>query len=195
MATIREILVDWNLPSGTNHKTVMYFAAAPTPTSQRLAMSVFLTSLQASLVNTVSWTIQTAGRELESTDGSLVGAWTEATNRTGTGTVPTEQVADATQVLYQWLTGQIADGRFVRGRQFFPGLASSNLQDGNLVPGVRTGLKAYGTTFLAASVGFGVWHRPKKAGTPPVLVRPGQLMLASSAEVWTELAVLRRRRG
>jgi hypothetical protein len=191
----REILVDWVLPSGTGHVNVWYFDTGSAVTAQRTALQAFYTSVKASLVTTCSYTIRTAGRELSNTTGGLTGAWTDATAKIGTGGSGGDPVPDATQVLWQWLTGSIADGRFLRGRTFIPCLSAGSVIGGNLNPAVRTTFIGYGTTLLAANVGQQVWHRPKKDPVTHALIRPGSVALTGSNSVWSEMAVLRRRRG
>lgn len=184
----REIIVEWTTASGAGKKSVLFFDTGTTAASQRTALSTMLTSIQTSLVSGNTWRIANVGRELDNSTGTLTGAWSDASVKSGGGTVPPQQVADATQVLFQWRTGVIVNGRFLRGRTFIPGLAVSNLSGGNLLAGVQTGFQGYGTTFLNANVGFQVWHRPVNGSG-------GQVALGGTCTVWSELAVLRRRRG
>ena len=184
----REILVDWTMASGGGKVSVFWFTTGNPIASQRAALNTFLSSLDGSLSSSVAWSIQPTGREVDDTTGTLTGSWSEPTAYSGVGGVGTEQVADATQILYQWHTGEIVNGRFLRGRSFFPGLAASNLTDGNITPAVVTGFTGYGTTLIAAAVGLSVWHRPVGGAG-------GQREDVDVCTVWPELAVLRRRRG
>lgn len=184
----REIVVDWITPSGAGKASVFFFTNGNPIGDQRLALATFLGNIDGSLTVGTTWTVRTTGRELDDATGGLVDAWSDATVRTGTGGVGTEPVADSTQVLYQWHTGDIVNGRFLRGRTFIPGLAASNLDSGNLDPAVASGFAGYGTTLISAGVGLGVWHRPQGGAG-------GQFETTNSCTVWTEFAVLRRRRG
>ena len=183
----REIVTDWIGPQGSGMVSVMWFDAGIAVATQRAAVSAFLNAYDANISNTYSWTVRTAGRDLDNATGALVGAWSDATPQTGTGAVGTAPVPDATQVLYQWHTGSIVSGRFLRGRTFLPGLTASSTTGGNISSSVVTGLTGYGTTFLAANVGFQVWHRPQNGAG-------GSVALGGTCSVWPELAVLRRRR-
>lgn len=167
---------------------VMFFDLSATIASQRLALSTFLGAVDGSCDNSWSWTIRNTGRELDDASGTLTGAWSTGISYTGVGNNATEPVADATQLLYQWHTGAIVNGRFVRGRTFIPGLTSSIMVNGNVNPGNVTSFETLGTTFVNDSALFGIWHRPISGSG-------GSFHNATSCSVWAELAVLRRRRG
>lgn len=184
----REILVDWTTSSGGGKVSVFMCDLAGAVGSQRLALNDFLGALDASMSTGNSWVIRNAGRELDDATGALTGAWSTGLPYNGAGSVGTEEVADATQILFQWHTNVIINGRFLRGRQFFPGLAASNLASGNLSSAVALGFKGYGDTLIASGSGFGVWHRPQGGAG-------GQFEPTATCTVWNELAVLRRRRG
>lgn len=184
----REIVVDWTTSSGSGKNSVLMFDLAASVASQRLALNVFLSAVDGSLDNSVSWSIRQTGRELDDATGTLTGAWSTGLVYTGVGNNATESVADATQLLYQWITGVIVNGRFVRGRTFIPGLTNTILSNGNVLAANVTAFTALGTTFVTDPANFGIWHRPSSAGS-------GSFHNASACSVWSELAVLRRRRG
>lgn len=183
-----EILVDWTTPAGNEHRNVMYFDATLSIGAQRTALSTFLTAVKASLSNQVSYSIEQSGRVLDDATGALVGSWSQATALTGSGGSATQPVADATQILFRWFTPSIVNGRFLKGRTFIPGLFSGGLSGGNLLAAQVTGLSAAANTFANDPAGFGVWHRPSQGAG-------GDFVLTTSGSVWSELAVLRRRRN
>lgn len=131
---VREILVDWTTAAGTGKRSVMFFNEVTAVADQRAALDDFLTAFCGGLDNTTSYVIETAGRELSTTTGELIGAWAEPTVYTGTGTISGECVPDAAQVLVRWDTGNIVGGRFLRGHTYIPGLSTLNLLNGNLTP-------------------------------------------------------------
>jgi len=184
---VREILVDWTTASGSGKVSVFYFDEATAVGAQRSALSTFLGAADAVLSTTASWVMRTTGTEYDDVTGALTGAWTDTTPYSGAGGAA-GQAADATQVLVRWDTGQIVNGRFLKGRTYLPALASGNLNVGNLAAAARTTVSNAAAAFVTASVGFIVWHRPVAgAGGDPATV--------TGSDVWTELAVLRRRRG
>jgi hypothetical protein len=188
MAVIREIRTLWLLPTGSNHVSVMYFDSATAVASQRTALQTFWTAVKALQSNVCSYTIDTAGRELDDATGTLTGSWSEGSAKTGTGANGGPQVADATQGLIQWRTGTIVNGRFVRGRTFVPCIASSQEIGGNLASASVTALQSAANALIAAGVGLKVWHRP-------IAGSGGSAPAVGTASIWTEFAVLRRRRA
>jgi len=184
----REILVDWTTPSGSDHRSVLMFNTVSTPADQRSAIYTFLSTIKSQLEDSTSFTVETAGRELDDATGALVGVWSEGTSYTGVGVVSGQVVADATQALMQWRTDHIVGGRFLQGRTYIPGLSASHLSNGNLSSTAITAWTAAGQALIDDAVGFGVWHRP-------VLGAGGVFWAADTASVWGELAVLRKRRS
>lgn len=184
----REILVDWTTINGAGKVSVFHFLEASSVATQRAALATFLGAVDAYLDNSTTWTIRTAGREVLSATGALTGAWTESTAYTGTGASAGEPAADATQVLFRWLTDHIVGSRFLQGRTFIPGIDINQLSGGNLLPATVTALTTAGQTFIDSAVQLAVWHRP-------VAGAGGEAWAADTCAVSSEFAVLRRRRG
>lgn len=185
---MREILVDWATPAGGGFRTVTYWEDSASAASQRAALGAMLGSVDAFLDSNAVWLVETSGRELDEATGTLTGVWSEATAQTGAGALAGQCVPDAAHVLLRWNTSSIVGGRFVKGRSFIPGLSTANVLDGNLALATVSGIQTALNTFVAAAPTFGVWHRPDAAN-------PGTHAAISSATVWNEFAVLRRRRG
>jgi len=188
MATIREILIEWNTDSGSGKRSVLYFNSAPTVASQRTAINAFLTSIKIHLSPATQFGIQQSGVELDSQTGALVGSWAHATNLSGNGTGSGSSVPDAAQALVQWKTPAIVNGRFLRGRTFIPGVLGSLVVAGNLNATVIATFGTAASTLVASGADLHVWHRPISGSG-------GTSVAANSASIWPELAVLRRRRG
>lgn len=184
----REIVVDWITASGPGKVSVTWWDLTATVAAQRTALATFLGAVDGTLDNSTTWTIRTVGRELDDSTGGLIGAWAEGSVKTGTGNNATEPVADATQILFQWHTGNIVNGRFLRGRTFIPGLTNSVLSNGNINEANRAAFQALGETLVDDAANMQVWHRPV-SGTG------GSAHTIANCTVWAELAVLRRRRS
>jgi len=184
----REILVDWTTPSGSGKRSVFMFNTTSTAAAQRFSLSLFLGAIDAALSNQVTWTIETSGRVMDFATGTLTSLWTADVPYSGTGGTAGEPVADATQALVRWNTGEVVNGRILKGRTFIPGLAVGNLDDGNLGSALQALWQGYAQQLIDDEVGLSVWHRP-------VASSGGLLFNAAAASVWEELAVLRRRRG
>jgi len=188
MVDIREITVGWGLPAGSGRTTVMYFGTTATVASQRAAIKTFLTAALPYLGNGTSFGVDISGRTLESTTGALTGSWAEPTLQQGVGTGGTTQIADAAQILVRWKCPTIINGRFLQGRTFLPGVAVAGTTLGNVAGAAQSAIQTAGNTFIASASGPYVWHRP-------VAGSGGQVAVPTSAEVWGEFAVLRKRRG
>lgn len=195
MAVLREIPVQWHLPNGLEGVLVTHFyGATATATAQATGLSVLVSVLDSNLVTGLSWTIPSAGREIESTTGELTGAWTSSSVFTGAGGATGEQVPDVAQVLLRWRTPLVRRGRFLQGRSYIPALNEGYVAAGNVSSAIRTTWEAAMSTFLNNSTGFGIWGRPLPArGELPAA--DGVFAHATSGSVWGELAVQRGRRG
>lgn len=184
----REIVVDWTTESGPGKVSVFWFLTASDVDDQRQALSVMLGEIDSYLAGGGSWVIRQNGREVDDATGALTGAWSAGVGYGGIASAVGQPVADATQVLMQWDTGNIVGGRFLRGRTFIPLLAVSNVLDGNIRAAEQTAIANAGTGLINSLTGFGVWHRPTGGSG-------GVFLQADTCTVWRELAVLRRRRG
>jgi len=195
MVNVRQVVVQWTTASGPGKVSVFNFSAAgATITAQRAALKALLEVVDSNLVPGTLWSIESAGRVLDDSTGALVGAWSDGAVITGAGGAAGQPVADATQVLLQWQTGVIEGARFLRGRTFIPGLNRDYTNLGNVAPSIVSTWGAAMTTFVGASVGFGIWRRPWP-GSPTRPAYTGAFQGASTGDVWAELAVQRRRRG
>lgn len=166
--------------------SVMYFSSSATASEQREHLGTFLSDLMGAVVPGVRFTIRTEGRILNPGTGALTGAWVDGVARTLTGSASGQPVADATQALIRWQTGEVVGRRFLQGRTFIPGLANGNTNGGNISTALIADWATKANAFVSASQ-FGIWHRPKTGAG-------GQWLEVTTASIWSELAVLRRRR-
>ena len=186
---MREILTTWTTPSGGGHTTVMYLDDAVPIAPQRAGLATFFGAVDGLLDTSVSWTIATDGREIDETSGTLTGAWSDATAQTGSGASSGQAVPDAAQILFRWATNSVVNGRFVKGHTYVPGLSSTFVSDGNIAAAQVTTLTTAAAALVAnTAVNLGVWHRPTGGSG-------GNWLTATGGTVWSEFAVLRRRRG
>jgi len=167
---------------------VMMYDLAGDVAIQRAELGTFLGAVDAFLDSNAVWTVETSGRELDDTTGTLTGVWSNATAQTGAGATAGQCVPDSAQVLLRWFTDAIVGGTFLRGRTYIPGLSTANILDGNLAVATVTGIQTAINNFMTATETFGIWHRPVGGAG-------GAFELVSTGSVWSEFAVLRRRRG
>lgn len=191
----REIEIQWTTSNGPGKVSVMYFNEGVAVATQRTALQTWMAGTVGALDTGTSYVIATSGREWDATDGSLTGAWSETSSKTGAGTAGGEPVPDVCQLLYRWGTGVIADRRFVAGRTFIPGCARINDIDGNVESTIRAALSTVAQTFASSASTPVVWHRPVFDPESGALLRAGSEHQMTTGSVWEEFAVLRRRRG
>jgi len=166
----------------------MYFDAAQPVATQRLQLNTFWTGVKAFQATGATYVIRTAGRDIESTDGSLAGAWDHATVYNGSGGAGSVPVPDVAQALIQWHTPLIVNRRFLRGRTFIPALGSGHMTGGNVLGTTVSSLTTLAAALASATGGLRIWHRP-------ITGSGGADFAVSSVTVWSEFAALRRRRG
>lgn len=188
MVGIAEVIVDWTGPGRSPKLNVFYHPAENGVVNFRQNLDIWLTSVRDSLSQQYSWRIRQSGDVFEDSTGELVGEWSDSQARVGTGTLADQPVADATQVLVRWRTAQIVNGRRLRGRTFIPGVGNTKVVNGNLADGTVAVLNGFSKTFAQSANPPHIWHRPT-GGTG------GLAASTQSADVWKELATLRRRRG
>lgn len=186
-----EIVTSWSGPQGAWLRSIMYFRGTlpGTAAAARLAVGGLWSGYCGVVSNQYSFEVDPTVRIIDPADGSLTGYYVDSGTVDGVGAQNQQPVADASQVLHRWVTGQVRDGRVVRGHQFAPGLATGSLTGGNITPAVTAALTANANNFVVDTDGdFCVWARPK-----PGL--PGADVEVVGGSVWGELAVLRQRRG
>lgn len=183
-----EVTTSWTIPSGVATKSVMYFTGDEALPAVRTAINAFLTSFRDRLATGVGWSVDPTARVLNPLTGTLEGLETDGTARTGTGSGAGLYVADATQVLIKWSTGQVVNGRFLQGKTYIPGLDANLLSGGNLGSTTRAAIAGAAQSFATGGHGLGVWHRPKGGSG-------GTIKAATGGTCNRELAVLRRRRN
>lgn len=184
----REILVDWTTPAGGGYRSVYMFGMVSDVEDQRIALGNMLESIDGYLSSSTTWTIETSGRELSDSTGTLTGTWGESTPQTGTGGVSAYAISDASQALLRWDTGHIVGGRYLKGRTYIPGVAIDQVVDGNLQAATAAAFASAAQQLINDAVQMGVWKRPT-SGTG------GVWWAADTGTCWNEFAVLRRRRN
>nr|CRY97393.1 hypothetical protein [uncultured prokaryote] len=189
---IREILTQWTSPQSPGGTTVMYFNDTETIEDQRAALQTFWETVAAGLVIETTWQIAQEGRVLSATTGVLDSLWSEPTFYTGVGERDSEPVPNAAQLLLRWVTGQVADGRVIKGRNFVPGASMTVNYEGQVIAVFMAQVQAAMGTFVVES-GLQVWHRPRPA-TDDDPGRLGNSFIVNDGSVWQEWAVQRKRR-
>lgn len=144
----------------------------------------FLEAINFLFVNTMTWEFESEYRTLDETTGAPIGIHHLAEPPSGGPGIGSAQLADATQVLLQWNTGAVVAGRQLKGRTYLPGIAQSEIQNGNVRPQSVTAVQTAINGYLTQYQELGVWSR-----------RHGIMQPVTSGSIWNEFAVQRRRRG
>lgn len=185
---IVEVPIEWTPVNGRVTRTVLYFPASNSVPGIRVAIGDFCEDMEGALTTVTSWRVATQGRAVRDTDGGLVGVWSDGTQITGTGSSTAQPVADATQGLIRFSTGVVVGRRYLQGRAFIPGIGSDQVIGGNLTAGAITALGGAAGRLRNPGVGQVIWHRPQGGAG-------GAAHAVTASAAWSELAVLRRRRG
>lgn len=183
-----EVITNLTTPAGGGRVAVMHFDEVVPPQECVDYVEDFWTGLRMQLGAQTVARVQGSGRLKDEATGQVTGFYSATAPAAVLGALTDKPLADATQGLVQWRTGVVRGGREVRGRTFIPGLTVGSLDGGNLSGGARDAIGAAASALAGPITGFGVWSRPVEG-------RPGLLVQASGATVWTEFAVLRRRRS
>lgn len=183
-----EVITDINTGFGNDGQSVLYFAEDSDPAPARAAILAFWEFIENSVQALTSITVRQEGRILDPVTGNLTGFWSSpnavGAQMAGAG-APSP---DASQALVRWRTGNIVGNRVVQGRMFIPQIVQDRVVGGNLAPAAVSEISVAAATLAANAADLVIWSRP----TPE---RPGEMSSVTSSSVWTEMAVLRRRRG
>lgn len=107
---------------------------------------------------------------MEATTGILTGAWVGTTPANSVGAAGTSPLPFQTQGLITWATGQVFNGRRLRGRWFIPGPDEGDNINNTAVPSASyTAQLALAVLAMTTAVTGGslpvVWHRPSPGGS------------------------------
>lgn len=188
MAGLDQVIVNWIGPGHSPKVSIFFSDADGDVAAFRNNLSVMLNAIAAYQSNQYSFRIDTSGDTFDEASGALIGSWTDSTLQSGTGLYSGQPMPDAAQVLLRWTTGQIVNGRRLRGRTYVPGIAMDTTVNGNLNDGTVAIMSGLANDFVDSTTPPRIWHRPT-GGTG------GVATAATGASCWSEFAVLRRRRG
>lgn len=169
MATIFRVRAIWTGGSGLPGYSNFYFG--PGGGSLQEAVDISTATVRAAFLAIQNMLPASIGVQVDSEvpmfdeeTGDLIDVWaptTPVTNLQGNG-VGTYSAASGASIT--WLTGEIRDGRRLRGRTYLVPLSTTQYEaNGTLVAGALTGLAAFGAVLRgnAAPAGpFLVWGRP-----------------------------------
>lgn len=182
------IRVGWTGVQGAPWLTTLYFDELSGSAQQAAtAVADFIGALEPVIVNDANWSLEPDVALIAPTTGDLVSV-TGVTAASGSGSETGSQLAGATQGLIRWTTGQVVNGRILRGRTFVPGPSEIMNDDGRPNTTYSTPVQAAADGLLAAAAAeLVIWHRPTDSEL-------GTFESVQAGSVWNEWAVLRSRR-
>lgn len=133
------------------------------------------------MADDITLTIPSTGDIIDSTDGSLIGVWTDGTPIAVPGALTQARQPFTSQVLVQLKTDLVAGGRRLRGRVFLPGTCTVDNDDGVPTGDLLTAMRAAANTAFVSD--FAVYSPTHHVWAT-----------VSSTDVWDQFAVLRSRR-
>lgn len=184
----------WTGFTGAPGYTNLHFDA-PTEPTQAGAQAVydaansFASGIISALPSAVTITTESGIEVVDQTTNELI-TILSATGVPGVKGIQTGGFSSATGACITWETGEVKNGRRVRGRTFVVPLASAYYDvDGTLTAGVITDLLNAATALAGGGFNFGVLSRPSTTGAAD-----GSFHTVSSGRIADKTAILTSRR-
>ena len=184
----------WTGFTGAPGYTNLHFDASTEPTQAGAqavydAAGEFAGDITSALPSAVSISIEGGVEVVDQTTNELLTVFS-ATTRTAAKGIGTGGFSSSTGACITWETGEVKNGRRVRGRTFIVPLAASGYDtDGTLTSGVLTDLQTAAAALAAGGFTFGVLARPSTVGAAD-----GSFHTVTSGRISDKTAVLRSRR-
>ena len=156
MADLRRVPVAWTTGPGGVGLSVFYTDAADDATA---ALGTFFNAIKGLFPPAVSWSIPSAGDQIDDATGALTGAWSGGTAASITG-AGSGTWAAGTGMYVRWLTGGLRNSRKFQGRTFLCPVASGGYAtDGTLDAANQAAVQTAVNT-LAGTGLLQLWGRP-----------------------------------
>ena len=193
MAVYR-VKLRWTGFTGAPGYTNLHFDA-PTDHTQAAAQacydaaSGFAGEIASTIPNAVSITTEGGVEVLEQTNNQLITVYSATTVSPAKG-IQTGGYSSATGAVITWETGEVKNGRRVRGRTFIVPLSAAYYEaDGTLSAGVITDLQNAAAALSGGGFNFGILSRPTAVGATD-----GSFHTVSSGRIADKTAILTSRR-
>lgn len=166
---------------GAPYMSNFYFDAAEVGDASAAAGATygFWNAVDAFMTTACSWRIDNDVPLFTNPD--TIAGWEFVTGGTGAGSQSDEAMPQANQILVQWSTGVVFNNRRIRGRTFIPALTQQANFAGAVLPTTAAAIDTAATALSAQ----GLTIASRAANT---------FNLVTSADVWSQFAVLRSRR-
>lgn len=183
--SLYQVNVSWTGPSAPLYSSFHFDVAfGSTPQQTADAVADFLTALDDNLNSAFAWSVDGEVRQMNEATGALqaVIPVTGAGATCGSGGI----YVDLLQGLITWGTGEIVNGRVLRGRMFIPGIEEGrNNTSGRPESTFITACETAAAGLIAdADTQLVVWHRPVNGLGGEI----GEVLSASMADRWSFLS-------
>lgn len=186
-----QLIVTWTGFGGAPGYTNLY--ATPSG-GVRAALIDLFTVFKQWMPSQVSMFFPSTGKQIDATNGDMIGSWSAGTDATLVGAQNGAWAAPVGTAI-NWTTATISHGKLIRGRTYFVPMSSVMFDNtGVLVSANRNTLNAAVNTFVTASGGnFAIWQRPWVVDG--VQTRDGYRGIVTAGTVPNKAAVLTSRRA
>jgi hypothetical protein len=180
--------VHWSGFTGSPGLSTLYFSVGTDPVTAVRNLFVGLAPL---FPNTVTWSFDNSGDQLDELSGNINGSWSGTAGANVTGSAASASNAGAAGTAIRWRTAVIANGHRVKGTTFLvPTAASVWDTDGTMTAAALSTATAALGTYLATATGLAqkIFSRPR----PPL---SGASSAVTGASILDKCIVLRSRRS
>lgn len=166
---------------GTPYLNNFYFDTGTVGDASSAAAAVydFWNAVDGQMVNTIAWNIEDDVPLF--TNPETIAGWESVAGGSGAGLLSGDSLPWSTQLLVQWSTATVFNNRRIRGRTFVPGFSENQNSAGVPIISLRDAVE----TAADALAGTGLVIASRAANT---------FVPVTSAQVWSQWAVLRSRR-
>lgn len=193
MATISRIRIAWNGTAvvGPGVSTLYYnqtdMAGVPA------AVLNFFDVISNFFPTGITWTVPSAGDQIDDATGDLVGAWAASGGGTTTSSGGAADYMPGVGARLRWATLGIHGGRRVTGTTFLVPLTEQEITAGVVQSGTRASIETAAAALFAGALNLAVWGPPLPPSQSHGSV-PGAAFEVQSASVPSAMTWLRSRR-
>lgn len=191
---IYRVKTTWTGFTGAPGYTFLHFDAPTEPTTAGAkavydAAASFFSGISSQVTTAIKFDVSTEVEILEQTTGQMIDVLAVTGTSTITG-IMGGGFSSSTGACVTWETGEIKNGRRVRGRTFLVPLASANYDtDGTLTAAGLTDLRNAATALAGGGFSFGIFSRPSAPGASD-----GSFHTVTSGRINDKTAILTNRR-
>lgn len=166
---------------GSPYLNNFYFDSGTVGDASAAASAVydFWNAVDTNMVNTIAWNIEDDVPLFQNPE--TITGWETVAGGSGAGLASGDSLPWSTQLLVQWSTGVVFNNRRIRGRTFVPGFHENQNSAGVPIISLRDAVEAAADAMVGS--GLSIASRASNSFVP-----------VTSAQVWSQWAVLRSRR-